>query len=69
MKSYIYYPHPNIFDRDILLDKINELGHTAQHIICGDTFQVYMVEIDSEDLMLLKLTIPSLEIDLKDHNV
>jgi hypothetical protein len=63
MNAYVYLLHVSIPDSDILLDKINELGYTARHVVMGDTFQVYKVEMDSEDLMILKLTVPSLEID------
>jgi hypothetical protein len=64
MKAYVYYLHVDISDAHVLLDKINELGCKAHHVVVGDTFQVYRVEMDSEDLTLLRLTIPSLEIDI-----
>jgi len=63
MKAYVYYLHVDISDSHILLDKINELGYEARHVVVGDNFQVYKVEMDSEDLVVLKLTVPSLEID------
>jgi len=63
MNAYVYFLHVNISDGDILLDKIDELGYKARHVARGDTFQVYKVEMASEDLIILKLTVPSLEID------
>lgn len=63
MKAYVYFLHINISDGDILLDKIDELGYKAQHVARGDNFQVYKVEMAPEDLTVLRLTVPSLEID------
>jgi hypothetical protein len=65
MKAYIYL-HVSLDDRYILLEKINELGYKADNYIKGDTFQVYLVEMSLNDLVMLKLSIPSLEISLRD---
>jgi len=64
MKAFIYYIHVELSAADILLDKIDELGYKATHVMRNNTLQVYRVEMDIEDLTILMLTVPLLEIDI-----
>jgi hypothetical protein len=66
MKAYVYL-HVSVVDNNTLLEKINELGYKANYCIRGDTYQVYYVEMDVEDLLVLRLCIPSLEVDIRDN--
>jgi len=65
MRAYVYL-HAASIDNDSLNEKIVELGYAARSCIVGDTFVVYVVEMDIDDLVILKLCIPSLEIDIKE---
>lgn len=66
MKAYVYL-HAEFSHRDDLVDKIIELGYTAKSCIRGDAYVVYQVEMDLEDLVILKLCIPSLEVDIREN--
>jgi len=68
MKAVVYMQVDDL-SNSLLLDKIIELGYVAMHVWVGDTFQVYQVEMTSEDLMVLRLSVPFLQIDgLKGEN-
>jgi len=68
MKAVVYMQVDDL-SNSLLLDKIIELGYVAMHVWVGDTFQVYQVEMTSEDLMVLRLSVPFFQIDgLKGEN-
>jgi len=68
MKSIVYM---QVDDEDSfdLLDKITELGyekisrHVSTRSLGGHGFQIYCVEMTEEDLVLLRLAVPFIQID------
>jgi len=61
MRSYVYLQVDDL-SNDTLLDKIAELGYIAVGIHRSDSVHVYMVEMNIEDLVILKLTVPLVEV-------
>jgi hypothetical protein len=49
-----------------LVEKIIELGYTATHIFRDKNIQVYQVDMLPEDLVMLKMTVPSVSVNTKD---
>lgn len=62
MKSYVYLQVDDL-SNDILLDKITELGYIAVGVHRSNSIHIYMVEMNTEDLVMLKLTVPLVEIN------
>lgn len=64
MKSIVYMQVDDESSSD-LLDKITELGYekTSRHVWGGHGFQIYRVEMTEEDLVLLRLAVPFIQID------
>lgn len=49
-----------------LVEKIEELGYKATHIFRDKHIQVYQVDMLPEDLVMLKMTVPSVSVNAKD---
>jgi len=47
----------------LLVEKIIELGYIPKHVWRGEHYQVYMTEMPREDFLMLKLSIPFIEVD------
>jgi hypothetical protein len=52
----------------LLLDKVAELGYVTTHVWTSPTFQVYQINMTEEDLIMLRLMVPTLEVTVVDEN-
>lgn len=62
MKAVVYMQVDDT-NNSQLLDKINELGCSATHMLVVTGFMVYQVEMTQEELIVLKLSVPFLQVD------